>query len=57
VFVHSSANKKKLSCFKAVEKIAKQRHERRITQQALRIQREQAYDTSVPNWEFDAMIR
>ena len=49
--------RKRLTCLKAVEKIAKQRHERRVSQQVMKEQRGQSYDTSSPNWEFDAMIR
>jgi hypothetical protein len=49
--------KKLSSCLKEVEKIKQRREERRAAQQALREQQEQEYDTSAPNWEFEAMIR
>jgi kinesin family member 2/24 len=49
--------KKQSSCLKEVEKIKQRREERRAAQQALREQQEQEFDTSAPNWEFEAMIR
>jgi len=51
------AKKKQSSCLKEVEKIKQRREERRAAQQAMREQQDQEYDTSTPNWEFDAMIR
>lgn len=40
-----------------MEKIQQRRIERRAAQQLIREQHEQEYDTSVPTWEFSAMIR
>ena len=57
LFSYKAAAKKKQSCVKEVEKIKQRREERRAAQQALREQHAEEYDTSVPNWEFDAMIR
>ena len=51
------AENKKKSCVKEVEMIKQRREERRAAQQALREQQDLEYDTSIPNWEFDAMIK
>jgi len=53
----AAAKKKPSSCLKEVERIKQRREERRAAQQALREQQDQEYDTSTPNWEFEAMIR
>lgn len=55
--VGAQVKKKQSSCLKEVEKIKQRREERRAAQQALRELQDQDYDTSTPNWEFDAMIR
>ena len=51
------AENKKKSCVKEVELIKQRREERRAAQQALKEQQDLEYDTSIPNWEFDAMIK
>lgn len=48
---------KKLSCLKEVEKIKQRREERRAAHKTLKEKQEQEYDMSIPNWEFEAMIR
>jgi len=58
VDLHSAAGRvRKSSCVKEVEKIQQRRIERRAAQQLIREQQEQDFDTSVPTWEFSAMIR
>ena len=41
---------------KEVERIKQKRDERRAAQVAIKEAFEQEYDTSIPNWEFQAMI-
>ena len=53
----TGVKKKPSSCLKEVEKIKQKREERRAAHAALREQLDQEYDTTVPNWEFGAMIR
>ena len=53
----TAQSKKKLSCVQEVERIKQRREERRAHNQARKDQHDQDYDTSTPNWEFDAMIR
>lgn len=53
----ASQNRKKLSCVKEVELIKQRREERRAAHKTLKEKQEQEYDTSIPNWEFEAMIR
>jgi len=48
---------RKSSCVKEVEKIQQRRIERRAAQQLMREQHELDYDTSIPTWEFSAMIQ
>jgi len=48
---------RKSNCVKEVEKIQQRRMERRAAQQMIREQNEQDFDTSVPTWEFSAMIQ
>ncbi|CAH1772584.1 unnamed protein product [Owenia fusiformis] len=51
-----AANRRKSNCVKEVEKIQQKREKRRAGQAAIREDLSQNYDTSVPNWEFIAMI-
>lgn len=53
----AAAKKKPSSCVQEVAKIKQKRDERRAAQQALRVQQDAEYDTTAPNWEFEAMIR
>ena len=56
-FVTAGGKKPRSNCVDAVKKIQERREARRAQQNALRAERDQEYDTSTPNWEFDAMIR
>ena len=51
------SDQKKSKCVNEVERIKQRRADRRAAHVAVREQLEQEHDTSVPNWEFDAMIR
>lgn len=51
-----AAARRKSNCVKEVEQIANQRKQRRAQQMAIKEQMESQYDTSRPNWEFEAMI-
>jgi len=53
----ASSRVRKSNCVKEVEKIQQRRIERRAAQQLMREQHEQDYDTSLPTWEFSAMIQ
>jgi len=53
----ASSRVRKSNCVKEVEKIQQRRIERRAAQQLIREQHEQENDTSLPAWEFSAMIQ
>ncbi|XP_067678415.1 kinesin-like protein KIF2A isoform X2 [Haliotis asinina] len=48
--------RRKSNCVKEVEMIQKRREDRRAAQQAIKEVNEKNYDTSDPNWAFNAMI-
>ena len=52
----AAAARRKSNCVKEVERIKKEREERRAQQIAKREQHDKVYDTSQPNWQFAAMI-
>ncbi|XP_062581059.1 kinesin-like protein KIF2A [Saccostrea cucullata] len=49
--------RRKSNCVKEVEKIQQKRDERRAKHLAIKEQNESNFDTSDPNWEFQAMIK
>ncbi|ESN99508.1 hypothetical protein HELRODRAFT_192839 [Helobdella robusta] len=49
--------RRKSNCVKEVEKIKQRRNERRAQQMAIKEQNEADFDTNVPSWEFESMIR
>jgi len=57
VTMSAASRVRKSNCVKEVEKIQQRRIERRAAQQLIREQHEHEFDTSVPTWEFSAMIK
>ncbi|XP_078741838.1 kinesin-like protein KIF2A, partial [Lampetra fluviatilis] len=52
----NTLSRKKSSCVREVERLQRNREQRRAQQQQLRERRAQVVDTSLPNWEFAEMI-
>jgi len=55
--LYTAAKSRKSNCVKEVERLKKNRDERRAKQAEQALQRNEGYDASTPQWEFFQKIR